>query len=257
MRRSATARSGCYAARMTPLTAVIWDFDGTLVDTTAKNLAVTRALLHEVIGPDAADVPALRDLHSYRAALRQHRGWRDFYRNDLRLTDDQALQAGSRWLEFQLRDDTRPPPIDGVPTVLEALAHLPQAIVSLNARDNILRLVSEIGIGHHFHTVLGFEAVPVEHQKPEPHALLLCIEQLTRMQPGRVLYIGDHESDTRCVAAANGRLRADGTPVHVLAVAALFDESASDGSWTTAPDYRARHPADVLEIVAGLSGLSS
>lgn len=238
---------------MQALNAVIWDFDGTLVDSTAKNLAVTRALLRDVVGEAAVGVPALRDLPSYRGALARHRSWQEFYREDLGLSDAQAAHAASLWLEYQLRDETIPEPFEGIAAVVESLAHLPQAIVSLNARDNILRLVTGMGLASHFRAVFGFEAVAPHQQKPAPEALLLCIDEVTAMQPGRVLYVGDHESDTRCVVAANARLQQQGLAVEVLAIAALFGDSSSDEAWETAPHYRAHHPAEVLEIVATIS----
>lgn len=231
------------------VTAVIWDFDGTLVDTREKNFNVTCSLVERVKKVPPATYGALRSLADYERALHGHSDWRDFYRIELEMSDDEVHRAGARWLEHQLADRTAAPPYDGIVEVLEALADVPQGIVSLNARDIILGFLSRLELDHHFEEVLGYEAVATGRQKPEPDALVMCIESLTELRPGRVLYIGDHESDARCAHAAAEHFRQSAIDVDVVAVGAFYSGEVDDSGWAARPHVRARDPRDILGTV--------
>jgi phosphoglycolate phosphatase-like HAD superfamily hydrolase len=239
---------------MRSLNAVIWDFDGTLVDTRAKNLAVTRTLVARLTGRLATEIPALSSMVAYEAALHRHQHWHDFYRCELGLDEEQLLAAASLWMEAQAADQTAAPAFDGVVEVLDELGHVPHGIVSLNAGGNISRIIGELGIGSRFGEVLGFEAVPLERRKPQPDALLLCIERLEARVPGTVIYVGDHETDTLCALRAHESLDADGEPVRVVSVAATFGTSTDIGSWSRRPDYVARTARELLAIADDVAG---
>ena len=237
---------------MAELTAVIWDFDGTLVDTREKNLNVTRALVELVTGLPAERFSALRSLVDYERALQRHGSWKDFYCEELRMTDAQANKAGSRWMEYQLRDRTPVPPFDGIEEVLQALQHLPHGIVSLNAKPNIERFLGELELHHHFEEVLGYEAVAMDRQKPKPDALLLCIERMTGMRPGRVLFVGDHEVDVQCAHNATRLLASRGVPIEVLSVGAHYSPNAESSHRRARPHFTARCPREILDYVEEL-----
>ena len=237
---------------MSELRAVIWDFDGTLVDTRQKNLNVTRALVEVVCGVPADSCEALCSLQQYEDALSRHVSWREFYRQELRMSDAQVGEAASQWMAFQLRDETRAELIDGVNEVVRALAHLPQGIVSLNARDNIRRFLVNLGVEAHFDEVIGYEAVGLERQKPAPDALVLCIERLTDLAPGRVLFVGDHSTDVECAINANQWFASRGVDVEVLSVGAQYGPTPYHASWVSEPHLRALTPRDILGFVESL-----
>jgi HAD superfamily hydrolase (TIGR01549 family) len=236
---------------MAPVTAVIWDFDGTLVDTRAKNLAVTRRLVRKVRG-DARPSAALASMAAFDAALHRHQRWQDFYTRELGLRHDEVEAVAGWWMQAQIDDTTGAASFDGVEEVLQQLGHLPQGIVSLNARDNILRIVRELEIHEHFGEVLGFEAVPMHRGKPEPDALLMCIERLTDSRPGTVLYVGDHETDAICAARADTELRRQGGDIRVQSAAVEFGALSDPRGWSHQPDHVVAAPADLLGIVHGL-----
>ena len=232
------------------LQAVIWDFDGTLVDTRRKNLSVTRSLFETVRGAPADSCPALRSLASYERALRAHRNWQVFYRDELGMTDDQVNEAGSQWMSFQRRDRTEANLIEGVADVVRELRPIPQGIVSLNARDNILRFLADLGLESPFGEVLGYEAVGLDRQKPAPDALVLCIERLTGLKPGCVLFVGDHAADVDCAHNTNALFASRGLDIEVLAIGVLYGPSATD-SWSAVPHLRARDPREILSFIDG------
>ena len=50
------------------LKAVIWDYDGTLVDSRQKNLSVTRKIVEKITNRSADEFPMLTDLEKYHRA---------------------------------------------------------------------------------------------------------------------------------------------------------------------------------------------
>lgn len=237
---------------MSDLSAIIWDFDGTLVDTRDKNLAVTRFLVERVTGRSGQDIPALASRAGYESALQRHQHWHDFYRVELGLDDESLAEAAALWMEAQAADRTEAPCFAGVPEVLARFRHLPHGIVSLNAGENIARIVAELEIDAHFGVILGFEAVPLERRKPAPDALLLCIERLGALGPGTVVYVGDHETDALCAARAHAAMSDRGQPVRVISIAADFAGTGSVQRWKARPDHVAASAHEVIEILDGL-----
>lgn len=231
-----------------PCHAVIWDFDGTLVDTRAKNLSVTREIITAITSqsPDAFD--ALASVASYQAATTRARNWRDLYASEFGFAEDYIDQAGALWTEYQRRDTTATPVIDGVADTLRALDHLPYGIVSQNARAIIASILGASQLEDHFQAIIGYEQVEMSAQKPAPDGLLLCIEQLTAFRLGYVFYVGDHETDTMCAARAKDELARRELPIEVVAIGTLYEEETID-SWSVTPDHVARRPEEIPPII--------
>ena len=98
--------------------AVVWDYDGTLVDTCRRNWQVTRALIPAVSGRPLAAFPALASLETYVAADRRSANWRELYGREYGLSPEQVDEAGRLWTRYQLADETPTPFFDGVPAAL-------------------------------------------------------------------------------------------------------------------------------------------
>ncbi len=230
--------------------AVIWDYDGTLVDSSARNLAATRAILERLTGRAAEEFPAVTSPGRYQAAIRRSRNWRDLYAREFGLGETEVDQAGALWTEYQRASGGVPGPetpvFPGIPETLRALAAVPHGIVSQNASAVIAAELTARRLSAHFRIVIGFEDVPRDRQKPAPDGLLRCAEALAR-EGGTLFYVGDHETDAACAALARvelaGRLR-------VVSIAACWAEPAQEG-WTVEPDHRAGRPGEVVEIVRG------
>jgi len=78
-------------------------------------------------------------------------------------------------------------------------------------------------------------------------------EKLTGLEPGQVLYIGDHPTDIRCAEHANRELAGLGRSLRVVSVAALWGLEAGDDRWATTADHRAVTPNEVVELVERLA----
>jgi len=239
-----------------PLRAIIWDFDGTLVDTREKNMKVNRQIIQAITGQPWDRFEVLETPAAYDEAQRRCTNWREFYHLGIGLSEDEIDRAGAQWNELQLSDPTPTPLFDGIPAALERLQGAAvHGIVSQNGRQNIEGMLDAFGLLHHFEHIVGYEEVGMQRQKPAPDGLLTCIERLTSSAAGTVLYVGDHETDVRCARNADQVLRERRIPQRVMTVGAFFDGMGDDRSWSVRPDYRASSPAEVVTIVEGLRGI--
>jgi phosphoglycolate phosphatase-like HAD superfamily hydrolase len=238
-----------------PLTAILWDFDGTLADTRHKNLSVNRRIVEELSGRPWPEFTALGTIEAYDEAVRRAVNWRELYRANFGFTDDDCDRAAAVWASYQLQDRTPAPLFEGLPEVVRELADLPQGIVSQNARDHIIEWLAAARLKRHFGSIVGYQEVPLGRQKPHPDGLLVGLEELIGLAPGRALYIGDHEGDTLCAAATSRVLRRRGIDLEVLSVAATFADGGDQERWRCRPDYTAARPADVPPIVRRLREL--
>jgi len=241
------------------VTAILWDYDGTLVDSCAKNLAITRAILRRVADGDPERFPILASLDAYRRATRQVANWRELYAGEFGLDEERIDAAGELWTEYQHRDRTETPVFDGVPEVLADLEEFPHGILSQNSRSHIRDHLGSRGLLSRFGAVVGYEEVGLRRQKPDPHGLFLCYEQLERRarpstadtveSPDVVVYVGDHETDARCAAAANEHYRREGVPVRVVSVGAFYGLRADTSRWAVTPDFAVEDPREVATLL--------
>ncbi len=82
------------------LTAVIWDFDGTLVDTRRRNYNVVRRILAEVAGRRLEGIAALRSPDVYDRVNRSYANWRDLYTREFGFSEEDADRVGRMWTRY-------------------------------------------------------------------------------------------------------------------------------------------------------------
>ena len=227
---------------------MIWDFDGTLVDTREKNLAVTRAIVETIARRSAASFAALESVDHYVGALMSATNWRDFYAAAFNLSEAEVDRAGSLWAEYQVADETHSAAFPGIAQALDALTDLPHGIVSQNGQSNIRSILEANDLAHHFSSVIGYEEVDLKRQKPAPEGLLQCLAELTQLRPGYMFYVGDHATDALCAAEARAVLSQRETQVNVVSIGAFYGMEPVD-TWAVAPDHVARRPADIVTVV--------
>jgi HAD superfamily hydrolase (TIGR01549 family) len=228
---------------------VIWDYDGTLVDSRQKNLNVTRKIVSKILKGDPTEIPALSSLTNYHQAHIKATNWREFYKESFGLTEEQTDDAGRMWTEYQLNDKTSIPFIDGVKEVIVELDSLPQGIVSQNSRENIIQYLDEKNLLSYFESIIGYEEVDLDKQKPNPEGLMMCIEKLTDFKPGVVIYIGDHESDAQCALNANNILSETNPEIKIISIGAFYGFDVDTSDWGVLPDYQVENASDIKSII--------
>jgi len=229
--------------------AIIWDYDGTLVDTHIKNLNVTRKIIKQITGKEPENVPALADLNNYRIVTKKAENWRTLYKNEFNLNENEIDEAGKLWSEFQLKDETEAPFYNGIVDVIKTLKNYPHGIVSQNSRENIIQFLQKNNMLEYFISILGYEEVKSHKQKPEPDGLLQCISELVPLRSGTVIYIGDHETDIRCALNANKVCENNGSNIRVISIGAFYDTDNNISNWKVQPDFAAERVENIIEIV--------
>ncbi len=227
--------------------AIIWDYDGTLVDSRQKNLNVTRKIIEKVSGKEADSFPLLRLVDIYHKAAMETMNWREFYRDQFQLTEDQIDEAGGLWTKFQLSDETPVTAFSGIHEVISSAGEFPQGIVSQNSKSNVMRQLEKENLSRHFSSIIGYEEVALNNQKPHPEGMLKCIKQLCDMKEGNIFYIGDHETDILCAVNTNEALKESGTNLNVITIGASYGTGTQTDKWSVQPDYVAQTVGDLLE----------
>jgi HAD superfamily hydrolase (TIGR01549 family) len=229
--------------------AVVWDYDGTLADTRQKNLNVTIQIVAKITGTNSCQYPALQSLTNYSLAINRAVNWKDLYEREFNFTDEQIEIAGKLWTEYQYKDKTLVPFYEGITKIIRKLGNLKHGIVSQNSRHIITKQLEENKIADCFDSVIGYEEVEFAKQKPQPDGLLMCIEELTKLSPGNILYIGDHETDAQCASNVNKVLKDRNINIEVLSVGIFHSDNVDDSHWTIKPKFKANSAEDILRII--------
>lgn len=85
------------------LEAILWDYDGTLVNSVPKNIDITKSIL-SIVAPHLTGNNLPRYLLSesaYHEANHAAKNWQELYRDYYGLTESEMLKAGSLWAEHQ------------------------------------------------------------------------------------------------------------------------------------------------------------
>jgi HAD superfamily hydrolase (TIGR01509 family) len=196
--------------------AVVFDLDGTLIDTVDTRIAAWIAALEE------AGIPATRDRLAPLIGLDGRRLAREMAALAGEPIDDaRAEEIDRRSGELYERLNRAPRALPGVGELVDAIEarHLRWAIATSSRKAQVATSVAALGLEVEPMIV---DASHVEHAKPEPDLLLLAAEQLG-VAPARCWYIGDSTWDMIAAVAAGM------VPIGVTAGAAV-DATALEGA---------------------------
>ena len=228
------------------ISGVIWDYDGTLVDTRMKNLNVTKAIISEILSDIDIENSVLDSLENYEQANVKSSNWRELYRNEFGLTEKQIDNAGKYWTKFQLLDKTEVQLFEGIRFTVPKLSAYSQGIVSQNSSENIRNNLERNDLAKYFNQIIGYEEVDFTKQKPNPEGLLKCISDITdQKNNGSVVYIGDHITDIECAQNANEKMGRKA----VISILLKYNKLNFAEGWGYKPDYISDRPENILEII--------
>jgi len=211
-----------------PITTLLFDFDGTLLDT---NELIIQTFL-SVLGKRYPGRFAREDvLHFIGPSLKQ-----TFDGIDATLTE--VLMQEYRSLNIELHDQMVVE-YDGVTETLRNLKSrgIKMAIVSTKRRDMIRRGLKLMDIEDIFDIIIGLDEVV--NPKPDPEPILLALKQLNATKE-EALMIGDNSHDIE--GGHNAGVRTAGVAWTAKGEAYLS---------TFNPTYMLQHISELLEIIDG------
>ena len=211
----------------TPHRAILFDLDGTLVDTIALLLESVR---HAFEGrPDGAPTtadwiagigtPLADQLRPYSADEADLQSLTERYRRYQRANHDRLTYC--------------------YPDVVATVRQLhergyPMAVVTSKANDIALRTVTYVGLAQYFPVIVGVEST--SRHKPDPEPVQFALESLGA-RPSDAVFVGDSPHDVR-----------SGNATGVTTIGALW------GPFSRA-QLEAAHPSRLLERIGGLPAL--
>jgi phosphoglycolate phosphatase-like HAD superfamily hydrolase len=227
--------------------AILWDFDGTLANSAAKNIAITKQILARVaprLTGERLPMPLASEA-GYHFANHAAENWRDLYRDFFQMTESEIENAGPLWETYQMLDTTPVTLFEGVVETVRRLSGIPQGICSANATRNIRQVLRAHEIGSAFSSVIGYDGLPWHQQKPAPDGGLKCLAEIFGEARGKtIMYVGDHVADVMFSRSLGERLGPDGKVISVV----VTHSGAKPQDWRVKPDL-------VIENPSGLPGL--
>lgn len=211
-------------AKPSPVRAIIFDLDGTLIDSKQDLIHSVNAMLLE-LGRAALDAETISSYIGHGAPRLVARALGEDGTEEER---GHALQFFLDYYEAHKLDTTCAYP--GVAEALQQLAHVPMAVLTNKPMRMSVRILEGIGLAKYFRAIYGGNSF--ETKKPDPLGARTILRELA-VEPTEALMVGDSEVDV--LTARNA------------------------GLWAAAVNYgfgvhdRAAHPADVyLDSLNGL-----
>lgn len=228
--------------------AILWDYDGTLVNSATKNIDITKQILADVVPRlSGENLPSwLKSEKDYHEVNHRSKNWQDLYLNYYGLTETETLKAGSLWTEYQLKNTTTVELFPEIKQIVSQL-HLPHGICSQNSAENIKQVLTKNELLKKFNSIIGYDDIPGNAQKPSAFGGLKCLENIFPATINKtIIYIGDHEGDVEFARNIGNEL---GRGNKVISIIVTYS-GANTSSWTFKPDYEISSPPELLKIVS-------
>ncbi|HVS31765.1 MAG TPA: HAD family hydrolase [Thermoanaerobaculia bacterium] len=206
--------------------AVLFDWDGTLVDTADASYRCYVRMF--------ADLGISFDRSHYAETYSPN--WHHTYRC-MSLPEEKWSEADAAWLRY-FAEET-PALISGAREALDVVAQrgFRRGIVTSATRARMARELVLLDLAHHFeHVVCGDDG---PRRKPDPEALEVCLQRMG-IEPAGAMYIGDSPEDIAMARAAG---------VFAVAVPGSYPNAAALSA--AGPDLLARDLADALARLIG------
>lgn len=169
--------------------AIIYDLDGTIVDTAYMNIKPLQKMLKIV---KEIDYP-YEELLPYVA-----------YTGEMILKAfkiEEPEKAYKIWVDEMNNGSYEAIPFENIKEILQKIHQkgIKQAVVSSKYKEQYQIDILDKGIGKYFCSVILAE--DTQNHKPHPDPIFACLKELN-LSPNEVLYVGDTDSDCRCAHAA-------------------------------------------------------
>lgn len=228
LRQSEVLQTLELADRVAGLECVLFDLDGTLIDTIELILESMRYATHTVLGEALPDEVLM---HNMGVPL---------IRQMTEFSPEHAELLLTTYREHNHRvHDSMVKEYPGVGAALEycTTRQLKLGIVTSKSRAVAMRGIDRFSLGRFFDTIVACDDVPIH--KPEPYPLLFAAEQLG-VDIARCAYVGDSPHDMAASVAAGS-----------VSIAALWGGFTRERVLEPGPEYAAVIMDDVVSILDG------
>ena len=234
--------------------AILWDYDGTLMDSSKKSIEVSLEILSRFIPDVYENVPEpLSSRENFQETYGRISDWTVLYKTCYGLTDEQIRVAVKSWGELQLKNKTEAELYPGIAGVLEHFKDVKMGVCSQNGAGIIERTLEHRGVLKYFGAVIGIDDVLFDEQKPHPAAFMKALEKLgIDDRNGTFVYIGDHSVDVAFGRNAETVLKKDFPDAKVICVAMHHPGDYCEEDESLMPDFIARNTGELLEILTGI-----
>jgi phosphoglycolate phosphatase len=186
-------------AKFPPLRALIFDLDGTLIDSKVDLIHSVNAMLHEMQRPQlAAETISGYIGHGAPQLVARALGG-TATEHELK----RALQFFLGYYEEHKMDNTRVYP--GVPDTLVQLSHIPMAVLTNKPVRISVRILNLLGLASHFRVIYGGNSF--ESKKPDPVGANKILQEFG-IAAREALIIGDSEVDVQTARNAGAHAAA-------------------------------------------------
>lgn len=235
--------------------SILWDYDGTIANSNAKNYIVTLDLFrHEA--PQIFDLnpPNLTSQSAFDEALKNYEDWRELYQDCYKLSCEETERLGSLWAHYQISSNIKTPLFSGIAEIIKKFSFTKQAVISQNGSENIRNVLSEYDIDRYFNVFVGIDEVPGNLAKPNHSSFITTLKKMNvSPEDGIIIYIGDHEVDTQFVRSTQAYLNSLSINNNIKAVAVSYGGSEPT-KWKTTPDFIASNTKELDSILTIING---
>lgn len=214
------------------LTTVLFDFDGTLVNTNDVIIASWQHTYKHYTGHEES-VEKITACFGEPLLITMAREFPDV----------DPLVSAEVYREFQKeKADELVKVFEGVPEMLETLKKegFRMAIVTSRTRESALRYLNMFGLAEYFEDMVSCEDTDIH--KPNPEPILLCLEKLG-IEKDEAIMVGDSPFDIKCANNAGVKSVLVDWRITSDSEALISDAKA---------DYEIAEPMDLLRVVEGL-----
>lgn len=236
------------------LDAILWDYDGTLADSSKKSIEVSLEVLSSFIPDIYENIPApLSSRENFQETYGRISDWVELYHVCYGLSDEQTREAVKMWGKVQLKNKTESELYSGITEILEHFKETKMGVCSQNGAGIIKRSLEHHCVLKYFGAVIGVDDVLFDEQKPHPAAFINCLEKLGIMERnGTFAYIGDHSVDVAFGRNAEAMLKKDFPNARVVCIAVHHPGDYCEEDENYPPDYIAHGSAELFEILNGI-----
>lgn len=204
---------------------VIFDFDGTIVDSEGAVIEIAKPVLSEYFG---------RSVKQSEVSYLKGRAWVYIFKEWF---PEKYQEVYNRIVEAWFEAKPLLSAYTGIEDALKQLKELGVDIGIASSRETryIHELLSDLSLGGYFNAVVG--QTDTERHKPDPAPLLFAASRM-RAKPENCIYIGDQPTD---IAAS----RAAGMP----SGGAMWGTSEPEALQEASPDFLFESPVNIISDV--------